>query len=159
MCAAPLEMKEVMGEMRPACPNCGFVQYDDPKVAAGVLLIDADLRVLLVRRVMEPHAGSWSIPAGFVNAFEDPQHAAIRECREEAGLEVADLTLFDLLSGREHPRGADILLVYTARVVGGTLSAADDVDQAAWFPLASLPPLAFASTSKILMQVNSRTRS
>ena len=149
MCATPLEIKEVMGELRPACPNCGFVQYDDPKVAAGVLLVE-DGRVLLVRRVMDPHAGSWSIPAGFVNAFEDPVQAAVRECREETGLDVTALALFDLLSGREHPRGADILLVYTARLAGGTLHAADDADQAAWFPLDALPTLAFTSTRKIL---------
>ena len=149
MCAAPLELKEVMGESRPACPNCGFVQYDDPKVAAGVLLI-SDRRVLLVRRVMQPFAGQWSIPAGFVNAFEDPMQAAARECREETGLEVSELHFHDLLSGREHPRGADILLVYTAVLSGGTLYAADDADQAAWFDLDSLPPLAFQSTKTIL---------
>ena len=149
MCATPLELKEVMGERRPACPNCGYIQYDDPKVAAGVLLI-LDHRVLLVRRVMEPFAGQWSIPAGFVNAFEDPMRAAIRECREETGLEISNLHFFDLLSGREHPRGADILLVYTARQAGGTLHAADDADQAGWFDLDDLPPLAFQSTRTIL---------
>ncbi len=153
MCATPLVIKEVMGELRPACPNCGFVQYDDPKVAAGVLLVE-DRRVLLVRRIMEPHAGSWSIPAGFVNAYEDPQAAAIRECREETGLEVNSLVLFDLLSGREHPRGADILLVYIAQLAGGALRAADDVDRAEWFPLGALPPLAFTSTRKILDRIS-----
>lgn len=149
LCATPLETKEVMGELRPACPNCGFVQYDDPKVAAGVLLIQ-DRKVLLVRRVMDPFAGQWSIPAGFVNSFEDPMAAAARECREETGLEVTSLAFYDLLTGREHPRGADILLVYTAVPAGGTLHAADDADQAAWFPFDALPPLAFQSTKAIL---------
>jgi len=154
MCATPLELKEVMGERRPACPNCGFVQYDDPKVAAGVLVI-SEGKVLLVRRVMKPFAGQWSIPAGFVNAFEVDMQAAIRECREETGLEVTDLALFDLLSGREHPRGADILLIYAAQLASGTLQAADDADQAAWFPLDDLPPLAFHSTRAILGRVAS----
>ena len=152
MCATPLEVKEVMGELRPTCPNCGFVQYDDPKVAAGVLL-SSERCVLLVRRVMDPYAGKWSIPAGFVNAFEDPMLAAARECREETGLEVTGLAFFDLFTGREHPRGADILLVYTAQVSGGTLLAADDADQAAWFSLDLLPPLAFHSTRFILDRV------
>jgi ADP-ribose pyrophosphatase YjhB (NUDIX family) len=152
MCATPLEIREVMGELHPVCPNCGFVQYEDPKVAAGVLLL-VNRKVLLVRRVMEPYAGQWSIPAGFVNAFEDPRQAAIRECREETGLEVTDPTFFDLLSGREHPRGADILLVYSADHCQGTLHAADDADQAAWFPLTDLPPLAFNSTRTLLSRV------
>lgn len=158
LCATPLEIKEVRGgELRPTCPNCGFVQYEDPKVAAGVLLI-AKHQVLLVRRVMDPYEGCWSIPAGFVNAFEDPLQAAMRECREETGLEVSDLVLFDLFTGREHPRGADILLVYSARLQGGTLCAADDADQAGWFPFSELPPLAFLSTQKILDRARSDNR-
>jgi 8-oxo-dGTP diphosphatase len=101
---------------------------------------------------MDPFIGCWSIPAGFVNAFELPEAAAMRECREETGLDVAIGKLFCLLSGREHPRGADMLLVYRAEPIGGHLAAADDVDQAAWFHLDALPPLAFENTRKVLDQ-------
>ena len=138
-----------MGEVRPTCPECGWVLYEDPKVAAGVVVVDTG-RILLVRRVMEPHPRLWSIPAGFVNAFEDPADAAIRECREETGLLVELDGLFEILTGREHPRGADIFLVYRARVVGGSLHAADDADQADWFLLDDLPELAFNSTKKVI---------
>jgi len=137
-----------MGEERPTCPQCGWVQYEDPKVAVGVLVIHGK-EVLLVRRVMEPFIGQWSIPAGFVNAFEDPREAAVRECLEETGLSVCLDGLFDLLYGREHPRGSDMLLVYRAKILGGSLNAADDADQAGWFPLDDLPLLAFESTRKI----------
>lgn len=138
-----------MAEDRPTCPNCGWVHYEDPKVAAGVVLLEGG-RILLVRRIMEPHAGQWSIPAGFVNAFEDPAQAAIRECREETGLVVELEGLFDMLTGREHARGADILLVYRAHQTGGSLHAADDADRADWFALNKLPELAFNSTKKVL---------
>ena len=103
---------------------------------------------------MEPLIGHWSIPAGFVNAFEDPREAALRECREETGLEVRLTGLFDVLYGREHPRGSDILLVYRAEVTGGTLTAADDADEAGWFSLNALPTLAFESTRKILAKLS-----
>ncbi len=138
-----------MGEKRATCPSCGWVHYEDPKVAAGVLVLRGD-EVLLVRRTLTPFQGAWSIPAGFVNAFEDPAEAAKRECREETGLEVELDGLFDLLTGREHARGSDMLLVYRARVLGGTLAGADDADQAGWFPLDTLPPLAFESTYRVL---------
>ena len=138
-----------MGEQRLTCPNCGWVHYEDPKVAAGVLILRGR-EVLLVRREMEPYMGLWSIPAGFVNAFEDPTEAALRECAEETGL-IAEMDgLFDILTGREHVRGSDILLVYSAHVLMGTLAAADDADQVGWFSLDSLPPLAFDSTRKVL---------
>ncbi len=138
-----------MGEKRPSCPACGWVHYEDPKVAASVLLLRGR-EVLLVRRTLDPFAGKWSIPAGFVNAFEDPQAAALRECREETGLTVEIDELFDLLAGREHSRGADIFLVYRAHVLSGTLAAADDADQIGWFPLDELPPLAFETTQRVL---------
>jgi len=141
-----------MGELRPTCPDCGWVHYEDPKVAAGVLVLRGN-EVLLVRRVLAPYQGQWSIPAGFVNAYEDPQAAAARECLEETGLVVEIEELFDLLTGREHDRGSDIFLVYRARVQSGTLSASDDADQAGWFALDALPPLAFTSTTKIMSKV------
>lgn len=149
MCATPLVMSLQMGEKRPTCPACGWVHYEDPKVASGVLLMRGS-EVLLVRRVMEPFKGSWSIPAGFVNAFEDPAAAAIRECREETGLIIEIDDFFDLLTGREHSRGADVFLVYRAHVLRGTLAASDDADQVGWFPLDDLPMLAFETTRRVL---------
>ncbi len=132
-----------------ACPACGWVHYEDPKVAVGVLILRAR-EVLLVRRIFEPFLAHWSIPAGFVNAFEDPAAAALRECREETGLTVELDGLFDILTGREHSRGSDILLVYRANVLSGTLNPSDDADEAGWFSLDELPPLAFESTQRLL---------
>ena len=141
-----------MSEKRPTCPACGWVHYEDPKVAAGVLVM-RDKEVLLVRRTMEPHIRQWSIPAGFVNAFEDPRRAAERECLEETGLTVRVVDLFDVLYGREHPRGSDMLLIYRVEIMGGELKAADDADEAGWFTLDNLPPLAFDSTRKIFSKL------
>lgn len=138
-----------MGGQHLTCPACGWVHYEDPKVAAGALILRGR-EVLLVRRTMEPYTGSWSIPAGFVNAFEDPAEAALRECREETGLTAEVISLFDMVTGREHSRGSDIFIVYLVRVLSGALAAADDVDQAGWFALDNLPPLAFESTKRVL---------
>ncbi|MHC1740652.1 MAG: NUDIX domain-containing protein [Anaerolineaceae bacterium] len=154
LCATPLVIRTQLGEERPTCPNCGWVHYEDPKVAAGVLILEEN-KVLLVRRIMDPFAGLWSIPAGFVNAFEDPVQAAIRECLEETGLTAQIDNLLDMLTGREHPRGSDILLIYQAHIVGGILHAADDAADANWFPLQNLPELAFNSTKKILARFTS----
>ena len=111
--------------------------------------------MLLVRRTMMPHEGLWSLPAGFVDAYELPETAVIREMREETGLEVKVEKLFTVLSGREHPRGSDIFLVYIVTQVGGVLAAGDDASEAAWFNLDALPPLAFETTRKILEQTRS----
>lgn len=153
-CATRLEEKLHLGEMRPVCPVCGWVHYLDPKVACAALLVQEG-RVLLVRRSMQPHRGLWSLPAGFMNAYERAEEAVVREVREETGLETRVERLFDLFSGREHPRGADLFLVYLVWQTGGTLAAGDDASEAAWFPLDQLPGLAFASTQKILSAARS----
>ncbi len=131
------------------CPGCGWIYFADPKVAAAAL-IQEDGRVLLVRRAVDPLRGCWTLPAGFIDAGEDPVDAVRRECLEETGLKVQITGLCDVLFGQEHPRGAHILLVYYARVEEGFLNAGDDVDGAAFFPLDNLPELAFTTTLKIL---------
>ena len=121
----------------------------DPKVAAAVLIIQ-DGRVLLVRRVNEPFRGLWTLPAGFVNGGEDPAEAAERECLEETGLSVRVTRVYDIVPGREHPRGADFVIVYEAEILGGEMTANDDADAAEWFERGDLPPLAFLATRKVL---------
>lgn len=144
-CGVPVEARFLFGETRPQCPDCGWIYFEDPKVAAGVL-VEQGGRVLLVQRNNEPARGLWSFPAGFINAHEDPQDAARRECLEETGLEVRLTGLLHLISGREHPKGADIVLVYGAQVAGGALVAGDDADQAVFFARDALPELAFRAT-------------
>jgi ADP-ribose pyrophosphatase YjhB (NUDIX family) len=133
--------------MRPVCPSCGRIHFDDPKVAAGVLVLQ-DGKVLLVRRALEPQQGRWSLPAGFVDADEDPRSAAERECREETGLLVETTGVLDIFSGREHAQGADMVLVFTAKTIGGTLQPGDDADAVAFFEPGGLPELAFQATRR-----------
>ena len=148
-CANPLNLEERFGMIRPICPQCGWIHFVDPKVAAAVLVTNGG-RVLLVRRVNEPFRGKWTLPAGFVNGGEDPAEAAQRECLEETGLSVRVTRLFDIVSGREHPRGADFIIVYQAEVLGGEMKPDDDADAVEWFDKNSLPPLAFRATQKVL---------
>ncbi len=148
-CGTALERRFVSGEERPICPECGWTFYPDPKVAAGVI-IEENERVLLVRRTGEPGRGMWSIPAGFVNAYEDPARAAERECLEETGLVVAVTGLQQVIAGREHEHGADFILIYRGRITGGELKAGDDADMAQFFSRDQLPLLAFRATRAAL---------
>lgn len=148
-CGTSVVHKELYGRVRPVCPQCGWIHFVDPKVAAAVL-IEENGRVLLVRRAGEPFRGFWTLPAGFINGGEDPGEAAVRECLEETGLKVRLTRLLDILSGKEHPRGADFIIVYQAEVIEGELKPDDDVDAAAWFERESLPQLAFRATQVVL---------
>lgn len=144
-CGTALEQRLLFGLQRPVCPACGWIYFTDPKVAAGVL-VEGPQGVLLVQRGIDPGRGLWSFPAGFVDAFEDPARAAERECLEETGLAAVVCGPAQVISGREHPRGADIVLVYPARVTGGELQAGDDAQAARFFTRDRLPELAFRAT-------------
>lgn len=150
-CGTKAEPQEKFGKQRSVCPACGWIHFADPKVAAAVL-VEQDGRVLLVRRVNEPFRGLWTLPAGFVDAGEDPAQAAQRECLEETGLTVRPTRVLDVIAGREHPRGADFVIVYHAEVVSGNLRAGDDADLADWFDRSNLPPLAFRATQTVFIR-------
>ncbi len=148
-CGAKVNHIEKFGQVRPVCPECNFIYFQDPKVAAAVL-IEKENKVLLVRRVNEPYRGMWTLPAGFVNGGEDPAAAAARECLEETNLIVKIKNVYDVIAGREHERGADFVIVYSAEIIGGEMSPADDADAVEWFDKNNLPSLAFKATQKVL---------
>lgn len=148
-CAAAVTREEKYGSVRPICPQCGWIHFQDPKVAAAVL-VERGSHVLLVQRANEPFRGLWTLPAGFVNGGEDPAEAAARECWEETGLTVRVTRVHDVIAGREHERGADFIIVYVAEVVSGEMAPADDADAVEWFERTDLPSLAFEATRKVL---------
>ncbi|HSQ27791.1 MAG TPA: NUDIX domain-containing protein [Anaerolineales bacterium] len=150
-CGAQVVQAQRFGRFRPVCPECDWVYFADPKVAAAAV-IEKDGEILLVRRANDPQRGLWTLPAGFVDAGEDPVRAVERECLEETGLVVQVVGLMDVLSGLEHARGAHILIVYRARILSGCLTPQDDVDRVAFFARNQMPSLAFRATEKILAQ-------
>ncbi|NIS81370.1 MAG: NUDIX domain-containing protein [Anaerolineales bacterium] len=149
ICGHRMHTREAFGRARPVCPQCGHIHFQEPKVAAAVL-VQRDGEVLLVRRVNVPEKGKWTIPAGFVDAGEDPASAAVRECFEETGLQVSITELLDVISGREHSRGADIIILYRAEIEGGSLAASDDADEVGFFAPDAMPPIAFEATRRAL---------
>ena len=148
-CGCRLGEEERFGRARPVCPACGWIYFADPKVAAAVL-VERGGDVLLVRRAYDPERGRWTLPAGFIDAGEDPRRAAERECLEETGLVVQVVALLDVLFGQDHPRGANIIIIYNADILSGVLQPGDDVDGAAFYARGNLPPLAFSATRRVL---------
>jgi 8-oxo-dGTP diphosphatase len=127
------------------CETCGRLHFRDPKVGVGVVVHDEQGRLLLVRRGVEPAVGKWALPAGFVDAMEDPRAAARREALEETGLEVVVGQIIDAYPG-EPGDGVTFFLSFEAEVVGGILQAGDDATDVGFFAMDDLPELAFAST-------------
>lgn len=148
-CGYKLSHEERYGRQRQVCPRCGWIYFVDPKVAVAVL-VEQEHKILLVRRANEPFRGLWTLPAGFVDAGEDPAVAAVRECLEETKLLVRIVRLLDVIAEQEHPHGAHILIAYQGEIISGEAEPGDDADEVGFFLRDNLPPLAFVSTRRLL---------
>ena len=108
------------------------------------MIFDAAQRILLVRRAPgATRPGLWSIPAGFVDYGEEIRAAAARELLEETGLEADVGEVVWVASNFHDPAKLTVGIWFTGTVTGGALAAGDDADDAAFFDLDALPPLAF----------------
>jgi 8-oxo-dGTP diphosphatase len=149
-CAGRLAAQMIDEKERLVCQECGFIFYLNPKVAAGALIEDAG-RVVLVRRGVEPQAGRWALPSGFAEYGETIEETAIRECREETGLEIVLDRLLGVCSVNSGFYGYLILVLYSAHVVGGEIVAGDDATEAGFFAPDELPrDLAFGAHRQAL---------
>ena len=153
-CATALEQRHVGGRKRPVCPSCGFIHFRNPGVGVAALVEDEEGRVLMIRR--GPHAtrpGLWAIPAGYVDYGEDVREAAAREMLEETGLEVAIGEPIFVASNSHDPAKLTVGIWFRGTVVGGRLLAGDDADDAGFFALDDLPPLAFETDQELFTRL------
>src|SRR6185436_2144825 len=153
LCGADLELRSIKTTEpdRLVCVRCGFIFYQDPKVAVGTILQNEDNHILLLRRAIEPGYGKWVFPGGYVDRGELVPVAAVREAREEAGLEVRIDRLLNVYS---YPGRAPVIIVYVATIMGGTLAIDDESTEAKFFPPDMIPwdELAFRSTYEALQE-------
>jgi ADP-ribose pyrophosphatase YjhB (NUDIX family) len=149
-CGGALAWK-VLKESEPqrlVCQACAFVFYVDPKVAACTICM-VDGGIVLLKRTIEPRIGKWVFPGGFVDRGEPVSAAAIRETLEESHLRVSLTGILDVYS---FPGSEIVVVVYAAEVIGGTLTAGDECDEARVFAPEEIPwgELAFESTRAAL---------
>jgi len=147
LCAARLEQRVVHNASRPACPNCDYIHFFDPKVAVGALVEDDHGRLLFTHRNHQPQMGAWALPSGFVDRGEALPHAVIREVREETGLDTA---VDELLGVFSRPNDPVIFIVYRLHQIGGRLAPGPEAHDVRFFAEADFPPPAFPSDPDIL---------
>jgi 8-oxo-dGTP diphosphatase len=149
-CGTQLALKEKGGKQRPACPGCGFVQFRNP-VPGVVVLIEREGHVLLGKRRGGFGEGKWGLPQGYVEFDEDFLTAAIREVKEETGLDVEIRSILNVVSNLLSPSLHTLAIILLADVVGGELCAGDDLETLEWVPFAGpLPEMAFEADQRII---------
>jgi 8-oxo-dGTP diphosphatase len=124
-------------------------QYARPAVTVDCVVFgldDEDLKVLLIQRDIEPFAGKWALPGGFVKMDETLEESALRELREETGLAKVYLEqLYTFGNPGRDPRERVVTVAYYAlvKLLDHQVQAATDARSAAWFAVDDLPKLCF----------------
>jgi 8-oxo-dGTP diphosphatase len=116
-------------------------------LGVGALVFRGDgqgVEILFVERGKEPLKGFWSLPGGLLEVGERLADGIRREVREETGLEVKVISMFEIFErimpdAEGRPEYHYVLIDYLCRVSGGTLQAASDVSAVAWVSSANLP--------------------
>ncbi len=136
-------------------------KYPHPAVTTDCVIFGFDgtkLKVLLIKRGIEPYKGRWAFPGGFVNMDESCERGALRELKEETGLTGAYIEQFHTFSEpNRDPRERVITVAYYALVRIQDVIGGDDAAQAAWFALDETPQLAF-DHDRILREAMKRLR-
>ena len=122
-------------------------KYPHPAVTTDCVIFGFDgreLQVLLIERGIEPFKGKWAFPGGFLKMDETAREGALRELKEETGLENAYIEQFNTYSDPWHdPRERVITIAHYALVRIQEVKGGDDAAKAQWFPIDKVPQLAF----------------
>jgi len=133
---------------RLVCQSCGTIHYLDPKVSVCAIP-EIDGKVLLVRRAINPGRGLWVFPGGYMDRWETVTEAAIRETREEVGLEIRPTELVGIYS---YNTSIAVVIVYACEILGGELKLDAESTEMRQFSQSEIPwdELAFLSTKEAL---------
>src|SRR6185436_4460222 len=141
---------------RPTCPACGFVFFANPGVGAATVIRDAAGRVLLVQRAARQFGGGkWCFPCGFVEWGEDVRAAAVREAKEEAGVDVTLGEVVQVASNFHDAEKPTIGIWFAATLVNPAARpvAGDDAVAVDWFDPAAPPELAFPTDATLFAKL------
>jgi mutator protein MutT len=159
LCAGELEPRRVMPDDKTfkVCSRCGFVYFHGPKAVAGCL-VESQGRVLLLRRGIEPSIGKWTFPGGYVDLGETPAQCALRETREEVGMNVSLGPLLGVYADAKDPLA--IIIVYLAEPGSEPPAVSPEATEVRYFASADLPwpQLAFPTTREALASWTSRMK-
>jgi ADP-ribose pyrophosphatase YjhB (NUDIX family) len=149
-CGEKLIHKSFQEKNHRYCQTCDRIHYENPFPAVAALVPNQDGQLLLVKRAVEPAKGTWCLPGGFIEIDESIEEAVLRELKEETGIEGKIGKLVDFFSQRSPLYGALLIFGYRVTMLGGELQAGDDAQEASFFDLDDLPPIAFLSHQRLI---------
>ncbi len=143
-CGEPMETRPAFGCPRPVCTGCGFIHFQ-VTANAGVAIVVHRRRILLIERAIPPYQGRWGFPGGFQEFGESLADTAVRETREETGLDIVIDRVFRVGYTVDDPRRRVNVAMFLARPaveeerVAARLEASDDASAVRFFSWSEMP--------------------
>ncbi|MFL2763975.1 MAG: NUDIX hydrolase [Dehalococcoidia bacterium] len=138
-CGKSLSLKNIDNNYIPYCEKCEKLFYSDPKLVV-VVLVEHNNKLVLIKRSFEPAMGRWCFPSGYVNKGEKVEKAAIREVKEETGLDIIIKEFIGLYSSDDNPV---IIAAFSAKSIGGKLYSGFETDAVDLIEIDSLSDFPF----------------
>ena len=149
-CGTGLIEKFCEEALRRFCNRCNEPIYENPLPATCLVVVDAEDRVLLVKRSVDPKKGFWCLPGGFMELGETPEQAALRELKEETGLAGKIDMLLGVLTNPSALYHSVLIVGYLVKSYSGSLIAGGDANDTALFHMNELPEIAFESHASFI---------
>ena len=141
---------------RKICKTCGFVDYENPKVVAGSLVVKNN-QFLLCKRAIEPSYGKWTFPSGYLDKGETPEIGAKREAFEEVNIKIKLERLFGVVTIKKKNL---VQFIFIAKQLGQSFKPGVETLEARYFKYEEIPwkDLAFPSVSWALKLYKTKKR-
>jgi len=153
-CGDKLEKKYIDGIERLFCNSCKTPIYENPIPATCLVVLNKKKEIVLVKRSVEPKKGMWCLPGGFIELFESPDSAALRELKEETNLIGEIEMLLGVRSNSNPVYGTVLVIGYFVKNFSGTPVPGDDASDINFFSYNSrLPEIAFDSHNYFIKMV------
>lgn len=129
-----------------------MTEYRNPALTVDTIIVK-DGQVVLIKRLNNPYMDHWAIPGGFVEYGEKVEDAAVREAKEETGLDIELTKLVGVYSDpNRDPRGHTVTVAFTAKIIGGSLKSDSDAKDAKFIEINKLKNLNLAFDHNIILR-------
>ena len=121
-----------------------MTKYKNPALTVDTIILENN-KIILIKRLNNPFKDHWAIPGGFVEYGEKVEDAAVREAKEETGLDIELTKLVGVYSDPERdPRGHTVTVAFLSKIIGGTLKSDSDAKDAKFIDIDELKNMELA---------------
>jgi 8-oxo-dGTP diphosphatase len=149
-CKSNLYKKKHGDRTRFSCRECGWVHYGNPLPSAVAFVHNENNEILLIKRGVAPGKSKWALPSGFIEQDELPEHAVIRELKEETNIRGSVHSFIGVYTEPTTLYGNVLLIAYDVKIIGGRVKPGSDTKSVKFYPINRLPKIPFGSHRTII---------